>query len=254
MDSDAPFYPNRAVKSALAWSSIEQLVRRHHVDHDMRAYVSHPGGGMYFCLHLFAGRLEHDALRWNLEGSSFESRASFGTPRLARDQAPWPERGFYEFCLTAGLPRALDSLEALIGLPVFHGPHPDPKPHVLGLGVIAEVMRRVAIFGVPVRATPGFHDSSGYGGGYADWLGTNFPDVLADARTLGGGRESWASAARCWRLSSDVSGAPSVLVDLRSAELVSVGKRVERLDGWRRYREHGGRVGPVVDWVVERLR
>src|SRR5688500_3166126 len=90
-----PFAPRRPVKSAIAWTAIAELVRRHHPSHDMRAYVTRPCSGMYFCLQLFRGKLQESALRFNLEGTSFDVHPAFGAPRLERP--PWPERGFYEF-------------------------------------------------------------------------------------------------------------------------------------------------------------
>src|SRR5262245_13462408 len=87
-----------------AWTAIEELVRRHHPSHDMRAYVTRPGGGKCFCVHLFQGKLDRDAASCNLQGTSFEVNPVFGKARLSVDETPWRDRGFYEYCLTEGMP------------------------------------------------------------------------------------------------------------------------------------------------------
>ncbi len=242
------------MKSALAWTAIEELVRRHHRSHEMRAYVTRPGGGMYFCVHLFRGKLDTSAASWNLEGTSFEVKPAFGTARLAHEEAPWRERGFYEYCLTNGVPSALEALEGMVGLPAFRGQHPAPKPHVLGLGLIAEAMRRHAFLAPPLVAEPGFFDSSEEGGGIAEWLG-HFPLVLAETKALSeGGRAAWASASRCWILRTNSNPERAVFLDIRTAQILVIRPVAETLDGWRYYRDHGGRLGPVADWVLDRLR
>ena len=178
----------------------------------------------------------------------------FGTARLAPDKAPWKERGFYEYCLTEGMRSALAALEALAGLPAFHRQHPAPTPPVLCLGLIAESMRRHAFLGEPLLAEPGVIDTSAEGGGLEEWL-SHFPNVLAEARALPQGDHGvLASASRCWILRTPNKPERAVLLDLRTAELVAPRPVAERLDAWRYYRDHGGRLGPFADWVIDRLR
>src|SRR5262245_16251685 len=104
-----------------------------------------------------------------------------GSPLGGRDAVAGP--GLLRVLPHGGNARALGALEAMIGLPAFHGPHPAPKPPVLGLGVIAEAMRRHAFLGETLFAELGLCDKSGEGGGLEEWL-SHFPKVLAETRAF----------------------------------------------------------------------
>lgn len=247
---------NPSLKTAVVWSLVEELMRRHHQKFDLRLRILHPGGGQYFCVTLYDDNRGREVAMWNLAGTSVTIVNPIGTPRCQQKSLPWHETGYQTHAISHGIDAVVADMEALLGLPDVQGKHGPTTPPVLGVRLIAESARRSAFRSRYLVAESGYHDSSGAeGSSSSEWL-AHFPAVHAAVQAQRGDFAAASSlASRCWslRLFPDGDSAERVLLDLATAEVVASGKNIERIDAMRAFREHGRRVAPVVDWIESRL-
>ena len=156
--------PHRTVVEAASWKLATDLVRRHP---ELSVFRYHPAGGQYDCLAIRSDNGLHIDL--NREGRIHVHTLDGGSGTSNWEPAEWtmylasdPREFVAEVEQAVRLPR-VDSL-------------PATTPKTLTYRLLASVAR-LHMLAAPVDITMSTIDTSGYGGGPADWL-TDYP-VLA---------------------------------------------------------------------------
>ena len=239
------------MRAALIWKLAEALCRRRRPGIDLSVTILRPGGGQYFCVTL--GRRDDwkPVVMMNVAGTSLETTA-LGEPRTRIEDLPWHRDGYQAALLTRSVAAVADDIEALLGLPPWRGPLASTSAALLGVRLVSAVMQRTIFSPQLTIADAGYLDSSGGGSGVQPWV-ARFPDVHAKAVAA---RDDWMVAARhasrIWRLGKKGSER-AVLLDLGAGVGLTDGELCERAQLFREYQRNGGRLAPLVEWIVERL-
>jgi hypothetical protein len=218
------------VKRAVAWRTITEIVR-HHPDLDLRLTETHPCGGQYDCLTLVIGTACATVCSFNLHGTGLEIGAPVGRPR----ELPWwlkdhahsnvwryPQHGLGEDRGALAL-----AIEARLGFPVRRPGDPPATATGLALGVVAELLDRVALGCRPVDVRSGWLDTS-YDVGVRAWA-RGKPGVSGVPETAPWPARARA-ASRFWSLSRDPDPeAPALVVDLASTQVWARGRPGDRM-------------------------
>jgi hypothetical protein len=218
------------VKRAVAWRTITEIVR-HHPHLDLRVMETHPCDGQYDCLTLVIGTECATVCSFNLPGTGL----SLGEPLSRPRDLPWwlkdhghstlwryPQHGLGEERAALAL-----AIEARLGFP-DRGPSDAPStPTGLALGVVAELLDRVALGSRRVDVRSGWHDTS-YDVGVRTWA-RDKPGVCAVPETAPWPARARA-ASRFWSLSRDKNPeAPAIVIDLALTQVWVRGQPRERL-------------------------
>lgn len=232
------------IKRAVAWRTITEIVR-HHPGLDLRVMEDHPCGGLYDCLVLVHGPTRSLFCSFNLAGSSLALGKPIGPVRefpcgLADhgDETLWryPQHG-----LGSDRGELARAVEAALGLPERSSTDPPSTKTGLALGVVAELLDRVALGRRPVDVRSGWGAST-FGCAVRPWA--------ADKPGVAGVPESAQSSAasRYWSLDrAEYASEPAVVVDLASTQVWIRGEGSLRLAN----RYAAGRGVRALAWTLE---
>ena len=211
--------PRLALKRAVAWRTLTEIARRH-PDLPLRLVETHPCGGQYDCLTMIRLPDYAEVCTFNLAGTGLLLGKPFGRRRpgggfgaaYADDIWRYPQHGLGDD--RASLAR---EIEAWLGFP--EGPPASLRSTAAGLslGVVAELLDRVALGSRPVDVRNGWLDSSGYADvGVRPWA-----RPLVVARGVPADAE-WvaqrAVAIRFWALDRQTDAErPRVVVDIATS-------------------------------------
>jgi hypothetical protein len=162
------------VRSGVTWKLVAELIRRHHAQVDLRIYETHPGGGLYDCLSLFAGAFPSGThlCDFNQASAHLHAFGKVSSPRCNLEDLRWPDGNDYVLAyLRSEDPKeVVDQIGSILGLPVSGKVVPPITAPVLAARLIAEIMSRSMLdrFGFDVRS--GYIDTSGGECGLRDEL------------------------------------------------------------------------------------
>lgn len=238
------------VRSAVIWKLTELLCRRRRPGLDLSVTILRPGGGQYFCVCLMRRETWTDAVMMNVAGTSLELKP-IHPPRARMEDMPWHRERYQVGILTHGVVQVANDVEALLGLPAWHGTLASTTPPLLGIRLISAVMQRTLFAPQPTLADAGYLDSSAEGTGVQPWV-ARFPEVRKQVEAS---RDDWRAAARgasrIWRLCRN-GATHGVLLDLATGLALTEGRDEERIQLHREYQRNGRRLAPLVEWIVER--
>lgn len=237
------------IRLALLWKLAEVLCRRRRAGLDLSVAIQRLSGG-HVCLALVRRDTWKPMLLASLGGNGLVVHP-VAEPRRRMEDMGWHLEGIQAGLLKEAVNDVADDVEALLGLPPWHGTLAPTTPPLLGIRIIAGVMQRTIFAKEPTVADCGFFDGAESSGTHA-WV-ARFPEVQAKIAEAGEERPRIARAAsRVWR----IAGARrdrSVLLDLGGGLALTDGGEDERAQLYREYQRNGRRVTPLVDWVIERL-
>lgn len=236
------------VKRAIAWRTLTEIVR-HHPTLDLRVMETHPCDGQYDCLTLVRGPSCTSVCMFNLAGTGLALAGPLGPPR----DLPWwlkehgeadiwryPQHGLGEDRGALAL-----AIEARLGFPERHPGDPPATRTGLALGVIAELLDRVALSARPVDVRCGWFDTP-YSVGVRPWAADK-PGVGAVPDTAPWPQRARA-AGRFWAL--DRRGDPvdpALVIDLATTQVWARARPA----GWLADRYAAGAGIRAMAWELE---
>lgn len=184
------------ISTAVAWRMLTELCRRHHATQKLRVYETHPGGGQYDCLSLYADDGQRHLCDFN---RSSEHLHIWHPSYEQADGLRWPDHNnFVQAFLRADDPKAVvDELETALRLPNSQNHKlPSSSPPVLMMRLVAEVLEHAALSRTHADIRWAIHDSSGIEGTYSKRNLFDIDEYRQEACQIG--RDKVAS--RCWFL------------------------------------------------------
>jgi hypothetical protein len=236
-----------AIKFALAWRVISELMRRHHAEHDLRVSQFFPGLSPWGVLRLSIGR-------------------PFGRPAKARcvdfeiggggcgvtTASEQPVTRYTRIIDGEDSIRIADEIEARMGW--AHRENGPTTAPILTARVIARFLERYMVAPTPFRLSPGGIDNAA---SYWDGSSTGWLAGLPEARAVASmdGVDLMNFQTRFWLLHQDhdngplsnwsIEMGPAVVFDMATADCIPLhgAKKVNLL---QRYKHAGHRLRPVL--------
>jgi len=207
-----------AFRSAIAWTVLAEVIRRHGESRNLHLLETHPGGGQYDCLTLLG--LEagcDDVYGGGCQTGSANLNICSGRLRVfhrfvSADDADAAKGSGSAFDVVSAYLEAEDPADVIDRICRLLGLSPQPERpgpttrRILTVRLLAKMRTRYAFERRGLRYRMGYHDSSGYGSGILpdlrlfEWA---LRDDLTDKRGCRISEEG--RAALCWLLYSEGS-------------------------------------------------
>ncbi len=239
------------VRSAVLWKLTEVLIRRRRPGLDLSVATSQPADAPLPSLSLVRRDTWAPVLVLGLADGSVAAYP-VAEPRANLEQMRWRTSGYPAGLLATSPTTLADELEALVGLPPWHGSLAPTSPPLLGIRLISAVMQRTVFAKELTEAQCGFVDLGTGTAGVQQWI-TRFTSISNKIDEAG---DDWRAvarhASRIWRIAGP-RRERAVLLDLGSGLAFTEGGDDERAQLHREYQRNGHRLAPLVEWIVERL-
>ncbi|MFN7698130.1 MAG: hypothetical protein ACK6CU_08170 [Deltaproteobacteria bacterium] len=239
------------VRSVVLWKVTEVLLRRRRPGLDLSVTTSQHADAPWPSLCLVRRDTWAPVLVLGLGDGSLVTHP-VAEPRASSELLWWRALRYPDAALATSPTAVADELEALVGLPPWHGALAPTSPPLLGIRLISGVMQRTMFAKEVTEAQCGFVDLGTGTAGVQTWI-RRFSSIEAKVQEAG---DNWRAvarhASRVWRIAGP-RRERAVLLDLGSGVALTEGSEHERAHLYREYQQNGHRLAPLVEWIVERL-